>query len=109
MGNSFIYWTFKKQDSSSHELKTLYIDNTASNSCIKNSELNIQCCDNVNRLAVICGAFLKEGLSRYFQDDKVDVIFKYTANEAFSLKKYGDLSENTKVNEGEILCVEEEE
>ncbi|KAG4084684.1 nucleic acid-binding protein [Neocallimastix lanati (nom. inval.)] len=84
-----------------------------------NGWVEAQCCDNVKRLAHIRGAFRKKVwivqgdlvlLSlRDFQDDKADVILKYTADEASSLKKYGELPENTKINEGEILGEEEEE
>jgi translation initiation factor 1A len=36
---------------------------------------------------------------RDFQDDKGDVILKYTADEARALKSYGELPENAKINE----------
>ncbi|KAG8808303.1 Translation initiation factor 1A [Serendipita sp. 400] len=36
---------------------------------------------------------------RDFQDDKADVIVKYTADEARNLKAYGELPENAKINE----------
>jgi translation initiation factor 1A len=36
---------------------------------------------------------------REFQDGKGDVILKYTADEARSLKAFGELPESTKVNE----------
>jgi len=84
-----------------------------------NGWVEAQCCDNVRRLAHIRGAFRKKVwivqgdlvlLSlRDFQDDKADVILKYTADEAASLKKYGELPENTKINEGDIFGEEEEE
>ena len=36
---------------------------------------------------------------RDFQDDKGDVILKYTVDEARALKSYGELPENAKINE----------
>lgn len=36
---------------------------------------------------------------RDFQDNKGDVILKYTADEARALKSYGELPENAKINE----------
>lgn len=36
---------------------------------------------------------------REFQDGKGDVILKYTADEARTLKSYGELPENAKINE----------
>lgn len=36
---------------------------------------------------------------RDFQDDKADVIQKYTADEARNLKAYGELPETAKINE----------
>lgn len=38
---------------------------------------------------------------RDFQDDKGDVILKYTADEARTLKSYGELPEHAKINEAE--------
>ena len=38
---------------------------------------------------------------RDFQDNKGDVILKYTADEARTLKSYGELPENAKINETE--------
>lgn len=44
---------------------------------------------------------------RDYQDEKGDVILKYTADEARNLKAYGELPENAKINEtdtyGKIL------
>ena len=36
---------------------------------------------------------------RDFQDEKVDIIHKYTADEARNLKQYGELPENARINE----------
>ena len=37
---------------------------------------------------------------RDYQDEKGDVILKYTADEARNLKAYGELPESAKINEG---------
>ena len=36
---------------------------------------------------------------REYQDSKVDVIHKYNADEARSLKAYGELPDNARINE----------
>lgn len=36
---------------------------------------------------------------RDFQDEKVDIIHKYSADEARNLKQYGELPENARINE----------
>lgn len=46
---------------------------------------------------------------RDFQDDKADVIQKYTNEEARNLKTYGELPETTKINETETFGGEDEE
>lgn len=46
---------------------------------------------------------------RDFQDDKADVIVKYTADEARNLKAYGELPENAKINETEAFGEEDDE
>ncbi len=46
---------------------------------------------------------------REFQDDKADVIVKYTADEARNLKAYGELPENAKINETEQFGEEDGE
>ena len=38
---------------------------------------------------------------RDFQDDKADIIMKYTVDEARSLKSYGELPDTTKINEND--------
>jgi hypothetical protein len=40
---------------------------------------------------------------RDFQDEKGDIIVKYTADEARNLKTYGELPEGTKINETDIV------
>ena len=37
--------------------------------------------------------------SRRYQDDKVDIIHKYNADEARNLKQYGELPETARINE----------
>lgn len=56
---------------------------------------------------------------RDFQDDKADVIVKYTVEEARNLKQYGELPNDAKINEadaqgdedddGDVLVFEEDE
>ncbi|KKA31217.1 hypothetical protein TD95_000814 [Thielaviopsis punctulata] len=74
-----------------------------------NGRLEAQCFDGQKRLANIRGTMRKKVwinqgdiilLSlRDYQDSKGDVILKYTADEARSLKSYGELPENAKINE----------
>lgn len=74
-----------------------------------NGRLEAQCFDGVRRLATIRGKLRKKTwinngdvilLSlREFQDGKGDVILKYTADEARSLKSYGELPESAKIND----------
>ncbi|EPQ52873.1 nucleic acid-binding protein [Gloeophyllum trabeum ATCC 11539] len=84
-----------------------------------NGRLEAMCFDGEKRLAHIRGkmrkkVWINQGdivlLSlREFQDDKADVIVKYTADEARSLKAYGELPENAKINETETFGEEEGE
>merc|ERR1712000_202017 len=74
-----------------------------------NGRLEALCFDGSKRLANIRGkmrkkVWINQGdiilLSlRDFQDGKGDVILKYTADEARTLKSYGELPENAKINE----------
>ena len=77
-----------------------------------NGWIETHCCDGEKRLAHIRGAFRKKvwigvgdvvllGL-RDFQDDKADVILKYSPDEARLLKSYGELPDNVKINETEV-------
>lgn len=45
---------------------------------------------------------------RDFQDDKADVIQKYSSDEARNLKAYGELPENAKINETDLNGPEDE-
>lgn len=74
-----------------------------------NGRLETQCFDGTKRLGHIRGklrkkVWINQGdiilLSlRDYQDEKGDVILKYTADEARSLKAYGELPESAKINE----------
>ena len=74
-----------------------------------NGRLEAYCIDGVKRLCHIRGKMRKKvwvntgdiillGL-RDFQDEKADVILKYLADEARSLKAYGELPETFRVND----------
>ncbi|KAK4748264.1 hypothetical protein SAY87_014850 [Trapa incisa] len=43
-----------------------------------------------------------------YEDDKADVIFKYMPDEARLLKAYGELPQNTRINEGVVGGLDEE-
>jgi len=74
-----------------------------------NGRLEAMCFDGVKRLGNIRGKLRKKVwiaqgdiilLSlREYQDDKGDVILKYSADEARALKAYGELPESAKINE----------
>lgn len=77
-----------------------------------NGRLEAQCIDGTKRLCHIRGKMRKKvwvnmgdiilvGL-RDYQDEKADVILKYMADEARSLKAYGELPDNIRVNETDI-------
>merc|ERR1711985_114884 len=72
--------------------------------------LEALCFDGVKRLCGIRGKMRKRvwigagdivlvGL-RDFQDERADVILKYSSDEARNLKAYGELPETAKINEG---------
>eukprot|EP00275_Glaucocystis_incrassata_P001163 EC122040.1.p1 GENE.EC122040.1~~EC122040.1.p1 ORF type:complete len:139 (+),score=28.33 EC122040.1:178-594(+) len=74
-----------------------------------NGRLEAMCFDGTKRLCHIRGKLRKKvwvnqgdivllGL-RDYQDEKADVILKYTADEARSLKAYGELPGTAKINE----------
>merc|ERR1711965_440590 len=60
--------------------------------------LEAQCFDGVKRLWIAQGDIVLVGL-RDYQDEKGDVILKYSADEARNLKAYGELPETAKINE----------
>ncbi|WWC68860.1 translation initiation factor eIF-1A [Kwoniella pini CBS 10737] len=84
-----------------------------------NGRLEAKCLDGETRLAQIRGQMRKKVwivvgdiilLSlRDFQDDRADVIHKYTADEARNLKTYGELKDFTLVENAEAGSDEEEE
>jgi translation initiation factor 1A len=67
------------------------------------------CFDGVTRLGHIRGKMRKKVWitagdivlvgKRDFQDEKVDILHKYTADEARNLKQYGELPETARINE----------
>lgn len=74
-----------------------------------NGRCDVMCMDGVKRLCHIRGKMRKKvwvmvndivlvGL-RDFQDEKADIIAKYNSDEAKNLKTYGEIPENTKINE----------
>jgi len=81
-----------------------------------NGRLEALCFDGEKRLAHIRGkmrkkVWINQGdiilLSlRDYQDEKGDVIMKYTADEARSLKAYGELPEHAKINETDTYANE---
>ncbi|KAK7710551.1 Translation initiation factor 1A [Botryosphaeria dothidea] len=84
-----------------------------------NGRLEAQCFDGEKRLAHIRGkmrkkVWINQGdiilLSlRDYQDEKGDVILKYNADEARSLKAYGELPEHAKINETDTYGNEADE
>lgn len=84
-----------------------------------NGRLEAQCVDGVKRLCHIRGKMRKKvwvntgdiillGLREY-QDEKADVIQKFMADEARSLKAYGELPESIRVNETDTFGEEDGE
>ena len=67
------------------------------------------CFDGVTRLGHIRGKMRKKVWitagdivlvgKRDFQDEKVDIVHKYSADEARNLKQYGELPETARINE----------
>ncbi|KAL8278707.1 hypothetical protein RQP46_008999 [Phenoliferia psychrophenolica] len=84
-----------------------------------NGRVEAMCFDGEKRLAHIRGkmrkkVWINQGdiilLSlRDFQDDKADVIQKYTSDEARNLKAYGELPETAKINETDTFGGGEDE
>ncbi|KAA8520709.1 hypothetical protein F0562_015019 [Nyssa sinensis] len=84
-----------------------------------NGRCEAMCIDGSKRLCHIRGKMHKKvwiaagdiilvGL-RDYQDDKADVILKYMPDEARLLKAYGELPENTRLNEGIAGGLDEED
>merc|ERR1712087_409496 len=78
-----------------------------------NGRCEVQCFDNVKRLCHIRGKMRKKVWVcqgdivlvslRDFQDEKGDIITKYSSDEARNLKTYGELPEGVKINETDIV------
>jgi len=78
-----------------------------------NGRLEAYCFDGTKRLCHIRGKMRKKVWVnvgdivlislRDFQDEKADVILKYSAEEARNLKTYGELPENVKINESDLV------
>eukprot|EP00798_Chlamydomonas_sp_ICE-L_P030677 gene30677-35698_t len=77
-----------------------------------NGRLECQCIDQKKRLCHIRGKMRKKvwigngdiillGLREY-QDEKADVILKYTADEARVLKQYGELPDHLRINDTDV-------
>lgn len=84
-----------------------------------NGRLEAYCFDGKNRLCIIRGKMRKKswvangdivllGL-RDFEDDKADIILKYSADEARRLKANGELPDNTQINTSEKILGEDED
>mmetsp|Transcript_91479 Transcript_91479/g.295921 ORF Transcript_91479/g.295921 Transcript_91479/m.295921 type:complete len:143 (+) Transcript_91479:77-505(+) len=78
-----------------------------------NGRCDVSCFDGVKRMCHIRGKMRKKVWVnqgdivlvslRDFQDEKGDIIVKYTADEARNLKTYGELPEGVKINETDIV------
>ncbi|KAL7227734.1 hypothetical protein ACSBR1_022583 [Camellia fascicularis] len=84
-----------------------------------NGRCEAMCIDGTKRLChtrgkmhkkvwITAGDIILVGL-RDYQDDKADVILKYMPDEARLLKAYGELPENTRLNEGIAGGLDEED
>jgi len=84
-----------------------------------NGRLEGYCFDGKNRLCHIRGKMRKKswvstgdiiliGL-REFQDEKADIILKYSADEARRLKANGELPDNTQINTSDKIGEEEDD
>ena len=78
-----------------------------------NGRFHLQCMDGKQRLGILRGKMKKKvwvnvgdyvlvGL-RDFEDDKCDIMAKYTADEARNLKAYGELPAEAKINEDNVF------
>jgi len=78
-----------------------------------NGRCDVQCFDGTKRLCHIRGKMRKKVWVnqgdivlvslRDFQDEKGDIITKYTTEEARNLKTYGELPDNIKINETDVM------
>merc|ERR1712107_483794 len=77
-----------------------------------NGRCEVQCFDQVKRLCHIRGKMRKKVWVnqgdivlvslRSFQDEKGDIINKYTPEEARNLKTYGEIPESTKIGDADL-------
>jgi len=77
-----------------------------------NGRCEVQCFDGTKRLCHIRGKMRKKVWVnqsdivlvslRDFQDEKGDIIVKYTSDEARNLKTYGELPDNVRINETDV-------
>jgi translation initiation factor 1A len=84
-----------------------------------NARVDAFCFDGVSRLCQIRGQMRKRVWInvgdivlvslREYQDDKADIIHKYTPDEARSLKAYGELPANVRPNETDFMGGDESE
>ncbi|KAG5626635.1 hypothetical protein H5410_011853 [Solanum commersonii] len=75
-----------------------------------NGRCEAMCIDGTKRLCHIRGKMHKKvWIAAGDIDDKADVILKYMPDEARLLKAYGELPENTRLNEGIANLDEEDE
>merc|ERR1719350_1031898 len=78
-----------------------------------NCRCEVGCCDGVKRLCHIRGKMRKKVWVnqgdivlvslRDFQDEKGDIIVKYTSDEARQLRTFKELPENVKINETDLM------
>jgi translation initiation factor 1A len=78
-----------------------------------NGRCDCMCIDGVKRLCHIRGKMRKRVWVatgdivlvslRDFQDEKADIILKYSADEARNLKGYGELPDSVKINETDLM------
>ncbi|PHT48399.1 hypothetical protein CQW23_12607 [Capsicum baccatum] len=74
-----------------------------------NGRCEAMCIDGTKRLCHIRELSGMFGTCCWWEDDKADVILKYMPDEARLLKAYGELPENTRLNEGIANGLDEED
>ena len=84
-----------------------------------NGRLEVSCFDGIKRMGHIRGKLRKKVWMgqgdiilvslRDFQDEQCDVVHKYNADEARTLKNVGELPENAKINETDTFGADEDE
>ena len=71
---------------------------SAHSSCVDGAGADASDFRTGKKVWVSAGDIVLVGLREY-QDDKVDIIHKYNADEARNLKQYGELPETARINE----------